>query len=75
MYRIILIVSFIFLSGKNRTKQAINYNSVECVQYLIDFGEVDINWVDSRGTTPMQLAKQRGLDAIVQILSDYAQKP
>jgi ankyrin repeat protein len=50
----------------------VNYNSVDCVRYLLDTGKVDISWSDSRGMTPMQIAKQRGFDNIVQLLSSYA---
>ena len=57
---------------KTFCSQAVNYNSLDCVRYLLEYGDVDINWVDSRGLTPVQLAKQRGYDSILQLLSAYA---
>jgi ankyrin repeat protein len=45
---------------------------MDCVQYLLDNGKIDISWSDNRGLTPIQIAKQRGFDSIVQLLSSYA---
>lgn len=49
-----------------------NYNSLDCITYLLEHGKIDITWPDNRGLTPLQIAKQRGFDNIVQLLSDYA---
>ncbi|CAF0773664.1 unnamed protein product [Adineta steineri] len=58
--------------GRTPLLLAVSYNSLECVRYLLENGKIDISWSDSRGMTPMQIAKQRGFDSIVQLLSAYA---
>ncbi|CAF2048735.1 unnamed protein product [Rotaria magnacalcarata] len=58
--------------GRTPILLAVNYNSVDCVHYLLNNGNVDISWPDNRGMTPLQIAKQRGFDNIVQVLSSYA---
>lgn len=52
--------------------QAVNYNAIDCIRYLLEHGNIDVNWPDNRGLTPIQIAKQRGFDAIVELLSSYA---
>lgn len=42
------------------------------MRYLLDNGQIDISWSDNRGMTPIHIAKQRGFDSIVQLLSSYA---
>ncbi|CAF1162299.1 unnamed protein product [Rotaria sordida] len=61
--------------GRTPLLLAVNYNSIDCIHYLLNNGDVDISWSDSRGMTPMQIAKQRGFDSIVQLLSSYAKNP
>jgi len=60
--------------GRTPLLIGVNYNSLDCVRYLLEYGDVDTSWVDNRGLTPMQLAKQRGFDSIIQLLSSYAEK-
>lgn len=58
--------------GRTPILLAVNYNSADCVRYLLESGRIDISWLDNRGLTPLQIAKQRGFDSIVQLLSSYA---
>ncbi|CAF4634532.1 unnamed protein product [Rotaria sp. Silwood1] len=58
--------------GRTPLLLAVNYNSIDCVHYLLDNGNIDISWCDNRSMTPIQIAKQRGFDSIVQLLSSYA---
>ncbi|UJR35195.1 hypothetical protein I4U23_027962 [Adineta vaga] len=60
--------------GRTPLALAVNYNSIDCVHYLLENGKVDLSWVDNRGLTPIQIAKQRGFDSIIQLLSSYANR-
>ncbi|CAF0781673.1 unnamed protein product [Adineta ricciae] len=57
--------------GRTPLLIAVNHNAIDCLRYLLENGKVDVSWADNRGLTPIQIAKHRGFDSIIQLLSSY----